>query len=106
MKRRQAIGFDRAASSACCSALRLGQGQVYRCYQLSQVLRGGFVNDTEQIRPLFVFVAQICEKGSQLHPEYIGQQEQGFHTGGVGAGFEAADGFRVKTGFFRLVQPE
>ena len=30
----------------CCLALRLGQGLVYRCYQLSQILRGGFMNDT------------------------------------------------------------
>ncbi|MDT0953190.1 hypothetical protein RNS80_13120, partial [Staphylococcus pseudintermedius] len=44
---------------------RLGQGLVYRCYQLSQILRGGFVNDTEQISPLFLFVAQIGEEGFQ-----------------------------------------
>jgi hypothetical protein len=38
-------------------ALRLGQGLVNRCNQLSQILRGGFMYDTEQIRPLFIFIA-------------------------------------------------
>jgi hypothetical protein len=38
-------------------ASRLGQGLVNRCNQLSQILRGGFMYDTEQIRPLFIFIA-------------------------------------------------
>ncbi|MCY1312694.1 hypothetical protein D9M70_631380 [compost metagenome] len=56
--------------------------------------------DIEQIRPLFVFIAKVGEKGFQLHPQHVGKHEQCIHAGGIGAGFEAADGFGVKTGFF------
>ena len=77
-------------------ASRLGQGLVDRCDQLSQILRGGSVYDTEQIRTLFVLVIHVGKKGFQLYIQHIGKQEQGFDAGGVGAGFEAADGFGVK----------
>lgn len=43
--------------SGSFSPLRLGQGLVNRCDQLSQILGGCFVYDTEQIRPLFIFIA-------------------------------------------------
>ena len=43
-------------------ALRLGQGLVNRCNQLSQILWGGFMYDIEQIRPLFVFIAKVGEE--------------------------------------------
>ncbi|MCP1500756.1 hypothetical protein J2Y86_005463 [Pseudomonas migulae] len=91
---------DKSASFFSFPPLRLGQGLVNRCNQLSQILWGGFMYDCEQVRPLFIFVAQIGEKGFQLHAQHIGKQEQSFHAGGVGAGFKATDGFGVKTGFF------
>lgn len=64
--------IDRPLSIDLLRGSRLGQGLVYRCYQLSQILRGGFVNDTEQISPLFLFIAQIGEEGFQLHSQYFG----------------------------------
>jgi len=52
----RAVECDSSASFLFL-ALRLGQGLVNRCNQLSQILRGGFMYDTEQIRPLFIFIA-------------------------------------------------
>ena len=55
------------------TASRLGQGLVNRCDQLSQILRGGSMYDTEQIRSLFVFIAHVGKKGFQLHIQHVGK---------------------------------
>lgn len=57
------------------------------------------MNDTEQISALFFLIAQIGKKDFQLHSQSLCKQEESVNAGCIGAGFEAANGFRVKTGF-------
>ena len=61
-------------------ASRLGQRLLNRGNQLPKILRSGFVNDTEQVGPLFIFIGFLMAeaKKARLELEFVpGSDEDG-----------------------------
>ncbi len=58
------------------------------------------MDDAEQVGALLLFVVRFCEEVLGLDAQHLGKRQDCIDAGGVGAGFETADGLGVEAGPF------